>query len=99
MQIGEQLQLTKCNRQVTFATHNPNLVVNGDADKIIHLTPAMDFGGEVAMAARISISADGALEAPKIRQAVINTMEGGREAFMLRQQRYGRRALTADLAS
>lgn len=48
MDICKLLQKTKRRRQLVFATHNPNFVVNGDADKIIAMLPG---GHEAAQAA------------------------------------------------
>lgn len=39
MQIVRLLQQTKGERQLVFATHNANFVVNGDADKVVSLVP------------------------------------------------------------
>jgi chromosome segregation protein len=37
MRIAELLRTSKSNRQLIFSTHNSNIVVNGDADKVIAL--------------------------------------------------------------
>lgn len=88
MKIVQQIRLSKCKRQLIFATHNPNVVVNGDADKVISLTtgepdprPGMD-------AVRITIDEDGAIETPAIKHAITHTMEGGEPAFELRRRKY-----------
>lgn len=87
MTIVETLQTTKQNRQLIFATHNPNFVVNGDADKIIALaSPESTSGGEHSSRLRIRI--DGALETQKVREEITETMEGGRRAFELRRRKY-----------
>jgi chromosome segregation protein len=89
MDIAKLLQKTKRRRQLVFATHNPNFVVNGDADKIIAMLPG---GHEAAQAApqppRVSISEDGAIETRAVRAAVTETMEGGEAAFALRSRKY-----------
>lgn len=41
MEIVELIRRSKTKRQLIFATHNPNLVVNGDADKVITMTATM----------------------------------------------------------
>lgn len=89
MDIAKLLQKTKRRRQLVFATHNPNFVVNGDADKIVAMLPG---GHEAARGApqppRISISVDGAIETRAVRAAVTETMEGGEAAFALRSRKY-----------
>lgn len=89
MNIAKLLQKTKRKRQLIFATHNPNLVVNGDADKVIALTPSVDPDTPMdSEAARIEIEADGAIETPTVRATITDTMEGGRDAFELRGRKY-----------
>jgi ABC-type cobalamin/Fe3+-siderophores transport system ATPase subunit len=92
MNTVKLVQSTKRKRQLIFATHNANFVVNGDADKIISLVPVAVAGPGVTSAAsggpRISIEADGAIETPVVRAAITETVEGGREAFELRSRKY-----------
>lgn len=89
MNIVELLQTTKRNRQLIFATHNPNFVVNGDADKVVCLTPNVEPSAPGGMpAAQIEIDTDGAIETPAVRMAIVSTMEGGRDAFALRGRKY-----------
>jgi hypothetical protein len=89
MQIAKLLRTTKINRQLIFATHNPNFVVNGDADKIIVMnsgSPSSANGGSAGP--RMSMLADGAIETPSVRDAITEIMEGGKEAFELRSRKY-----------
>lgn len=88
MDIASLLQRTKRKRQLIFATHNPNFVVNGDADKIVVLAPGVDDVLEHGTSRRISVNVDGAIETPSVSKAVTNTMEGGKEAFELRSRKY-----------
>ena len=74
------LHRLKGRRQVIFATHNANLVVNGDADLVIALE---------SDAHRARIGAEGAIEAPEVRAAIVRTLDGGEEAFRLRRAKYG----------
>ena len=62
------------------ATHNPNIVVNGDADMVIQLE---------ATARQGRIACAGAIEEPEIRDAIVRTVDGGEEAFRLRRRKYG----------
>jgi len=66
----------KETRQVILATHNPNILVSGDAEQVLLL----GSDGEIE---RFGCVDDGA-----IVQAVIGLMEGGSEAFRRRQSKY-----------
>lgn len=74
------LKRLKGRRQVIVATHNANIVVNGDADLVIQLE-ATAHQGRVACA--------GAIEEPTVREAIVRTVDGGDEAFRLRRLKYG----------
>ena len=74
------LKKLKGRRQVIVATHNPNVVVNGDADMVIQLE---------ATASRGRVACSGAIEEPAVRDAIVRTVDGGEEAFRLRRQKYG----------
>ncbi|TXM79387.1 AAA family ATPase [Methylobacterium sp. WL69] len=89
MRIVERIRTSKTARQIIFATHNANLVVNGDADKVVTMvsTIAEDRAPEGTTHVRVEV--DGAIETPAVRQAVTRIMEGGLEAFDLRARKYG----------
>ena len=74
------LKRLKGKRQIVMATHNPNIVVNGDADMVIQLQ-ATALHGSIAQA--------GAIEEPSVRDAIVRTVDGGDEAFRLRRRKYG----------
>ena len=74
------LKRLKGRRQVILATHNANIVVNGDADMVIQLEATANRG-QVARA--------GAIEEPEVRDAIVRTVDGGEEAFRLRRRKYG----------
>ena len=74
------LKKLKGQRQIVVATHNPNIVVNGDADMVIQLE---------ATAQRGLIAEAGAIEEPAVRDAIVRTVDGGDEAFRLRRRKYG----------
>ena len=74
------LKRLKGRRQIVVATHNANIVVNGDADQVIQLE-ATSTQGRVACA--------GAIENPAVRDAIVRTVDGGDEAFRLRRLKYG----------
>ncbi|MBH9538874.1 TrlF family AAA-like ATPase [Novosphingopyxis sp. YJ-S2-01] len=88
MKATELIHVAKRGRQILFATHNPNFVVNGDADKVLVLKPGHSENVE-SKSARIEIEADGAIETLKVRELITETMEGGAEAFALRGRKYG----------
>ena len=71
--------------QFIIVTHNPNLVVNTDADQVIVATSVRRERGKLP---EISYTS-GALEDPAIRDAVCEILEGGAEAFRQRERRYG----------
>lgn len=74
------LHRLKGKRQVIFATHNANIVVNGDADQVIALEADAQHG---------TVYASGAIENPDIREAILKTLDGGEDAFRLRRAKYG----------
>jgi chromosome segregation protein len=83
-EIVETLWQAKTHRQVIFASHNANLVVNGDAEFVIccdYRTTATESGGQIKFL--------GAIDMPEINHEIAEVMEGGVEAFKLRHQKYG----------
>ena len=70
----------KGRRQVILATHNANIVVNGDADQVIQLEAGADRG---------FVAVSGAIEDASVRDAIVRTVDGGDEAFRLRRLKYG----------
>lgn len=65
--------------QTIVATHNPNIPVLGEADAVIHL----DSDGS-----RCFVRMAGAVDTPRIVDAISTIMEGGREAFKRRANFY-----------
>ena len=74
------LKRLKGRRQVILATHDANIVVNGDADLVIQLD---------ATASRGQVAEIGAIEDESVRHAIVQTVDGGDEAFRLRRLKYG----------
>jgi len=70
----------KEKRQIIVATHNPNIVVSGDAEQVIVLEALSDSEGGCVQ--------HGSIDNPEIVTSVIDIMEGGREAFLARKRRY-----------
>lgn len=79
--IVQQIRQIKVRRQVIVVTHNPNIVVNGDAEKVLEMAFK---NGQCVIAER------GSLQSQAVRDAVCRVMEGGTEAF---EKRYKRIAL------
>jgi len=79
--IVRQIRENKLRRQLIIVTHNPNVVVNGDAE-MVH---AFDFrSGQCRVIER------GALQEKAMREEVCRIMEGGHEAFARRWARLGK---------
>ena len=78
--VVQQVRAGKQRRQVIVATHNPNIVVNGDAEMVI----AMDYR---AGQCRMLDEGSGCLQEPGVREEICRVMEGGRQAFERRYRR------------
>lgn len=89
MEIVDQIRRSKGRRQLIFATHNPNLVVNGDADKVVGMSATVAEDRPTEGSAMVSVFVDGAIETPAVRNAITGIMEGGLQAFDLRARKYG----------
>ena len=80
--VVRQIRENKMRRQMIVVTHNPNIVVNGDAE-VVHV---LDFDGGQCRVVR-----SGSLQEVAMRDEVCRVMEGGREAFERRYRRLGGR--------
>lgn len=78
--IVRQIRENKLRRQLIIVTHNPNVVVNGDAE-LVHV---MEFGG-----GQCYVKHSGALQETELRKEICRVMEGGLEAFSRRWKRLG----------
>ncbi len=67
-----QLRNQKRQRQLIVVTHNANIVVNGDSELVLSLTPRH---GES------KIGSIGCLQEENVRETICTIMEGGRKAF------------------
>jgi predicted ATPase len=76
--LVRRLRETKATRQVIVVTHNPNIVVHGDAELVVSLEAA---GGQTRIAYK------GGLQEQKGRDEICRVMEGGRDAFEKRYRR------------
>lgn len=84
LEIVEQLWAAKQMRQIIFASHNANLVVNGDAELVIWFGYRNNDDQS-----RGTIRGRGAIDVPEAREAIKQIMEGGENAFRLRREKYG----------
>lgn len=79
--IVSELRSAKTSRQFLFATHNANIPVFGDAEWI-GVFSANEDGGS------LKSEDQGSIDVPKIRDQVANILEGGRDAFIQRKEKY-----------
>lgn len=80
--VVRQIRENKLRRQIIVVTHNPNIVVNGDAE-MVHV---LRFANGQCV-----VGQSGSLQDADIREEVCEIMEGGREAFARRYRRLGRK--------
>lgn len=76
--LVRRLRETKSARQVIVVTHNPNIVVHGDAELVVSLE---------AKNGQTQIQCSGGLQEEAVRDEICRVMEGGREAFETRYRR------------
>lgn len=76
--VVKALQDAKGTRQVIFVTHNPNIPVLGDAERVF----VLESDGKRGHTRRV-----GTVDECKTDIEAI--LEGGREAFLQRKARYG----------
>jgi len=85
--LANYFRQAKVRRQIFLITHNPNLVVNTDADQIIVAHCSKDEAGKPSFKYTA-----GALEnchpVTGIRSQVCSILEGGAAAFQKREKRY-----------
>lgn len=82
--IVQRIWEAKSRRQLLFASHNANFVVNGDAELVMccdYVRAGDQTGGE--------IKAVGAIDNRVIRDEITTVTEGGKAAFKLRKEKYG----------
>ena len=79
--LTDKLHSAKQKRQLIFASHNANIVVNGSSELVAYLD--VDEGGQR------KIACAGAIDKREICDVITATMEGGERAFKDRQEKYG----------
>jgi len=76
--VVKSIRTVKMNRQLIFVTHNPNIPVLGDADKVFVLRSNGQQG---------EVISEGNVDEVKVEIETI--LEGGKDAFEERRRRYG----------
>jgi hypothetical protein len=85
--LSRYFRRAKQRRQVIVITHNPNLVVNTDADQIIIATAIRQTPG----LPHFSYDSGSLEDSVGIRKRVCSILEGGETAFLERERRYALR--------
>lgn len=70
--VVSRLKNVKNKRQVIVITHNPNIVVHGDAEYVLSFEIVND---------RTVVNCKGGLQEASVREEICRVMEGGRQAF------------------
>lgn len=78
--LVELIKTKKLDRQVIFATHNSNFVINGDAE-LIHIL-------DIPMNSLFTVATSTTIENTAHRETLLR-LEGGRDAFLNRENKYG----------
>ncbi|NLI98556.1 hypothetical protein GX441_07860 [bacterium] len=81
-EIADRFRSEMDKRQFLVATHNANIPVLGDAAQILALEADVDHS--YLLEGRY-----GYLDSPVIKEVVERILEGGREAFEIRKEKYG----------
>jgi len=76
--VVQSILRVKPKRQLILVTHNPNIPVLGEAERVFVMT---------STGKRAQVAAAGTVD--ELRDDIERLLEGGREAFMRRMERYG----------
>ncbi|WP_068420241.1 AAA family ATPase [Labrenzia sp. OB1] len=79
--LAEKLHDAKKNRQIIFASHNANIVVNGSSELVLGL--------DVSENAKRDVACGGAIDTKQVCDKITEIMEGGPQAFRDRKEKYG----------
>jgi chromosome segregation protein len=80
-ELTEKLHTAKRQRQIIFASHNANIVVNGSSELVVGMGVTDD--------AKRAIACSGAIDREDVCSVITETMEGGEKAFRDRKDKYG----------
>jgi len=78
--LTDIIKHVKKRRQLIFATHNANIVINGDAEQILIMEVEKGRRGKITIST---------IEDIEKRNKLLSILEGGREAFNKREKKYG----------
>jgi ABC-type lipoprotein export system ATPase subunit len=76
--VVKSLKGAKGRRQLIFVTHNPNIPVLGDAERVFVFTSDGKHG---------TVRSQGTVD--QLKEQIETLLEGGRQAFLERKKRYG----------
>ncbi|MCI0563670.1 MAG: AAA family ATPase, partial [Nitrososphaera sp.] len=79
------LRRAKAERQIILITHNPNLVVGADAEQVIVATMQKEQGDPHPTISYKTGALEDATGSDSIRESVCRFLEGGRQAFKVRE--------------
>ncbi len=82
--LADRIAETKHNRQLLFVSHNANIVVNGDAELVVCFGYRNEGDNTQGKIEHV-----GSIDCAPIRETITKVMEGGRDAFELRKNKYG----------
>lgn len=80
-ELAEKLHSAKQHRQIIFASHNANIVVNGSSELVVCMDVTSD--------AKRDVACSGAIDQQDVCLTITETMEGGEKAFRDRKDKYG----------
>jgi len=78
--VVKKLRSEKEKRQFIIATHNPNITISADSEFILALDASEKRGWE---------KTSGSIDNQNVKEAVELIIEGGRDVFLLRKEKYG----------
>ena len=78
--VVKKLRAEKEKRQFIIATHNANITISADSELILALDADDKHGWE---------QTSGSIDDQKVKEAVERIIEGGRNVFLLRKEKYG----------
>jgi ABC-type lipoprotein export system ATPase subunit len=80
------MKTEKRKRQFVFSTHNANIPVLGDAELIVGLSTGVQ---NQSVQGRVQQRYMGSIDMQPVREMVEEILEGGKNAFEMRRQKYG----------
>lgn len=75
------IRTAKKKRQIIMVTHNPNLAVVADSEQVIRVSIDKEAGNTFEYIS-------GGIEEPRVRDAIVDVLEGTMPAFSLRHNKY-----------